>query len=140
MANTLLALSARQLLKNVVAKQTVQTASMSHNVAGSFTRRLIGKREVVGYGFNGEPSYVDRNDFPFPAIRWREPNADILVSTVKLLLQETVLLYFGFRPSVKKKRVIGQNSLSRRKKPFTALHSDKLSLNSKLQRVNGNMF
>ncbi|XP_076269106.1 cytochrome c oxidase subunit 4 isoform 1, mitochondrial-like [Rhynchophorus ferrugineus] len=78
MANTLLALSARQLLRNVAAKQTVQSASMSANVAGSFARRLIGKREIVGFGFNGEPSYVDRNDFPFPAIRWKEPNADIL--------------------------------------------------------------
>ena len=37
----------------------------------------IGKREVVGYGFNGEPNYVDRADFPMPAIRWREPTSEI---------------------------------------------------------------
>lgn len=46
----------------------------------SYVKTLIGKREVVGYGFNGEPNYVDRVDFPLPAIRWKEPNADILVS------------------------------------------------------------
>lgn len=40
----------------------------------------IGKREIVGYGWNGLPSYCDRNDFPFPAIRWREETTDIAVS------------------------------------------------------------
>ncbi|VEN57973.1 unnamed protein product [Callosobruchus maculatus] len=40
-------------------------------------RTLIGKREIVGFGFNGEPSYVDRADFPMPAIRWKEPTSDV---------------------------------------------------------------
>ncbi|OQR74724.1 cytochrome c oxidase subunit 4 isoform 1 [Tropilaelaps mercedesae] len=40
-------------------------------------RALIGKREVVGYGMNGEYTYMDRADFPFPAIRWAEPDAKI---------------------------------------------------------------
>lgn len=53
----------------------IQTAAMS-----SYVRNLIGKREIVGYGFNGEPSYVDRPDFPLPAIRWKEPTSDIQVS------------------------------------------------------------
>lgn len=29
-------------------------------------------REVVGYGMNGDPSYSDREDNPFPAIRFRK--------------------------------------------------------------------
>lgn len=37
----------------------------------------IGKREIVGYGYNGEPTYIDRVDFPFPAIRFREDNDEI---------------------------------------------------------------
>ncbi|CAG9763108.1 unnamed protein product [Ceutorhynchus assimilis] len=40
-------------------------------------RNMIGRREVVGYGHNGQPTYVDRSDFPFPAIRWKEPTAEI---------------------------------------------------------------
>ncbi|ENN78519.1 cytochrome c oxidase subunit 4 isoform 1, mitochondrial [Dendroctonus ponderosae] len=71
MANTLLALSCKQLLNNAIVRPGA--APMS-----SYVKTLIGKREVVGYGFNGEPNYVDRVDFPLPAIRWKEPNADIL--------------------------------------------------------------
>ncbi|KAF7284911.1 cytochrome c oxidase subunit 4 isoform 1, mitochondrial-like isoform X2 [Rhynchophorus ferrugineus] len=37
----------------------------------------VGTREMVGYGFNGTPTYVDRDDFPFPAIRWKETTTDI---------------------------------------------------------------
>ncbi|KAL3859498.1 hypothetical protein ACJMK2_009717 [Sinanodonta woodiana] len=37
----------------------------------------IGKREIVGYGFNGLPNYMDRADFPFPAIRFREETPEI---------------------------------------------------------------
>lgn len=44
------------------------------------SRALIGNREIVGYGYNGEPNYVDRADFPLPAIRWKEPTPDITVS------------------------------------------------------------
>ncbi|XP_030756400.1 cytochrome c oxidase subunit 4 isoform 1, mitochondrial-like [Sitophilus oryzae] len=100
MANNLLALTCKQLLKNVAAKHSVQTASMSANVAGSFTRKLIGKREIVGQGFSGEPTYIDRADFPFPAIRWKEPNADILAlrekekgDWSKLSLEEKKAIY-----------------------------------------------
>merc|ERR1711915_238200 len=37
----------------------------------------IGNREVVGFGFNGERNYVDRVDFPMPAIRFKENTPDI---------------------------------------------------------------
>ncbi|KAL1428884.1 hypothetical protein MTO96_016639 [Rhipicephalus appendiculatus] len=40
-------------------------------------RALIGKREVVGFGMNGEYSYIDNPDFPMPAIRYKEPTPDI---------------------------------------------------------------
>lgn len=40
-------------------------------------KERIGKREIVGPGFNGEPCYEDRVDFPFPAIRFREDNEEI---------------------------------------------------------------
>ncbi|CAH1117225.1 unnamed protein product [Phaedon cochleariae] len=70
MAGTFLALTARAVRTN--PKLPMQTAGMA-----SYVRNLIGKREIVGYGFNGEPNYVDRTDFPLPAIRWREPTPDI---------------------------------------------------------------
>ncbi|KAG8240425.1 hypothetical protein J437_LFUL003139 [Ladona fulva] len=64
MANRLLSLSLRGI-------QRIQKAG----VHGSRSR--IGNREVVGYGFNGEPNYVDRPDFPLPAIRFKENTPDI---------------------------------------------------------------
>ncbi|XP_066143577.1 cytochrome c oxidase subunit 4 isoform 1, mitochondrial-like [Euwallacea fornicatus] len=78
MAHSLLVLSSRQLMKNALTKPLlIQVASMSGG-EGSYVRTLIGKREIVGSGFNGEPTYVDRPDFPLPAIRWKEPSSEIL--------------------------------------------------------------
>ncbi|GBP84461.1 hypothetical protein EVAR_62759_1, partial [Eumeta japonica] len=37
----------------------------------------IGDREWVGFGHNGQPNYVDRADFPMPAIRFRADTPDI---------------------------------------------------------------
>lgn len=39
-----------------------------------------GKREVVGYGWNGESIYMDRVDYPMPAIRFREDTQEIKVN------------------------------------------------------------
>jgi cytochrome c oxidase subunit 4 len=38
----------------------------------------IGKREIVGYGMNGEENYIDDVHAPFPAIRFREDTPEIL--------------------------------------------------------------
>ena len=40
---------------------------------------VIGKREVVGFGMNGSTSYLDRVDFPMPAIRYKEVTPEIQV-------------------------------------------------------------
>ncbi|KAF2883482.1 hypothetical protein ILUMI_22691 [Ignelater luminosus] len=40
-------------------------------------RKRIGNREIVGYGTNGEPEYVDRVDYPFPSLRWKPPYPEI---------------------------------------------------------------
>ncbi|XP_067641135.1 cytochrome c oxidase subunit 4 isoform 1, mitochondrial-like [Eurosta solidaginis] len=37
----------------------------------------IGKREIVGYGWNGSPGYHDRLDYPMPPVRFREPDQEI---------------------------------------------------------------
>lgn len=37
----------------------------------------IGKREIVGFGGNGEITYIDSVMSPFPAIRFKEDSGDI---------------------------------------------------------------
>lgn len=37
----------------------------------------IGTREVVGFGMNGEESYIDNYGYPFPAIRFKEDTPEI---------------------------------------------------------------
>lgn len=44
-------------------------------VGREYTHPRIGDREIVGWGINGNEGYVDRPDFPYPAIRWKSPNA-----------------------------------------------------------------
>ncbi|KAF0287711.1 Cytochrome c oxidase subunit 4 isoform 2, mitochondrial [Amphibalanus amphitrite] len=36
-----------------------------------------GKREVIGYGYNGQPNYIDRVDYPIPAVRFKEETPQI---------------------------------------------------------------
>ncbi|XP_033150346.1 cytochrome c oxidase subunit 4 isoform 1, mitochondrial [Drosophila busckii] len=64
------------------------------------TRCMIGDREIVGYGINGSPIYVDCAAFPFPAIRYREVTPEICALREKelsdwktLSLQEKKALY-----------------------------------------------
>jgi len=38
----------------------------------------IGNRDVVGYGWNGTGSYMDRPEFPAPGIRFKENSPDIM--------------------------------------------------------------
>ncbi|XP_046819238.1 cytochrome c oxidase subunit 4 isoform 1, mitochondrial-like [Vespa crabro] len=38
----------------------------------------IGNRDIVGSGFNNTPSYIDRTDFPMPAVRFKANTPDVL--------------------------------------------------------------
>ncbi|KRT82568.1 hypothetical protein AMK59_3949 [Oryctes borbonicus] len=69
MAGRLLALSARA----VTARCIPLGACGAHDDA----RAVIGNREIVGFGYNGQANYADRSEFPLPAIRWKEPTPDI---------------------------------------------------------------
>ncbi|XP_055906948.1 cytochrome c oxidase subunit 4 isoform 1, mitochondrial [Eupeodes corollae] len=53
------------------------------SVASIHTLDKIGKREIVGYGWNGSANYRDRVDYPMPAIRFREPTNEILCLRAK---------------------------------------------------------
>jgi cytochrome c oxidase subunit 4 len=60
----------------------VATRASSHAVAHHdehhdepLYKYRIGKREIVGYGFDGNPEYADSILYPYPAIRFKEPDA-----------------------------------------------------------------
>ncbi|CAG0883259.1 unnamed protein product [Cyprideis torosa] len=42
-----------------------------------FDRLKLGNREIVGFGTNGSPIYMDRFDSPFPAIKWKETTPEL---------------------------------------------------------------
>ncbi|XP_014468920.1 PREDICTED: cytochrome c oxidase subunit 4 isoform 1, mitochondrial-like isoform X2 [Dinoponera quadriceps] len=67
---------------------------------GLLTEDRIGNRDIVGFGYNGEPTYLDRSDFPMPAIRWQENTPDVMAlrekekgDWKKLSLEEKKALY-----------------------------------------------
>jgi len=103
MAGRLLALSGRALIKAPRVPYSI-AGSHGHGNPDPYCE-LIGNREVVGYGFNGQPFYADRDDFPMPAIRWREPTNEIKALREKekgdwkqLSLEEKKALYrYSFR-------------------------------------------
>ncbi|CAG0913357.1 unnamed protein product [Notodromas monacha] len=70
MAASLLSRSSGRVVSLGGRRHVSTTASVSSAVS------KIGSREVVGHGFNGEASYMDRADYPFPAVRFREPSAE----------------------------------------------------------------
>jgi len=43
----------------------------------------IGNRDIVGYGWNGYPSYMDRPEFPCPAVRFKENSKDVVALRAK---------------------------------------------------------
>lgn len=73
MAQSLLAMSVRRIAQTPVGARAMSLAEK------------LGKREVVGYGVNGMPVYVDRVDYPMPAIRFKEDTKEILVRATKHL-------------------------------------------------------
>jgi len=38
----------------------------------------VGNRDIVGFGFNGNPNYLDHEAYPCPAVRFRENTDDVL--------------------------------------------------------------
>lgn len=64
----------------LVAMSLKQSAAIAPAGARCFSyTEKIGKREIVGYGCNGLPVYIDRTDYPMPAIRFKEDTPEILV-------------------------------------------------------------
>ncbi|CAL1297662.1 unnamed protein product [Larinioides sclopetarius] len=55
--------------------QMLKDPMMLKHIAAFHGRARIGDRDVVGFGVNGEYTYIDRVDYPMPAIRFRENTA-----------------------------------------------------------------
>lgn len=53
-------------------------AGAHHEVVHHLPPPPEGTREMVGFGVNGEPLYMDRVDFPMPSLRWKEDTPDVL--------------------------------------------------------------
>merc|ERR1712137_1389756 len=71
-----------------------------HHAVEDPVKVAIGNREIVGFGMNGQPNYLDRVDFPMPAIRYKEMTPDIQVlknketgDWSKLTIEEKKALY-----------------------------------------------
>lgn len=104
----------------------------------SYTEK-IGKREVVGYGCNGLPVYIDRVDYPMPAIRFKEDTPEILVvfqaHVVSIVIAKE---RFFYRLCVKRRRVTGRSCPFMRRKLYIVPPSARLLKNLRLQPESGN--
>merc|ERR1712136_734587 len=79
MANQLVQCIARQSRSRITPLVTQVRGAHDHHAVEDPIKVAIGNREVVGFGMNGQPNYIDRVDFPMPAIRYKEVTADIQV-------------------------------------------------------------
>ena len=48
---------------------------MSYNL---FPPLAPGNRDIVGHGMNGMPMYEDREDYPYPSIRWKANTPEVM--------------------------------------------------------------
>lgn len=90
-----------------------------HHAVVDPVKVVIGKREVVGFGMNGSPSYLDRVDFPMPAIRYKEVTPEIQVRFEKLPFPTEDSQFPAIRCFERRRRVTGTSSPLRRRKLCT---------------------
>lgn len=66
-----------------------QTTPMYARGIGSMAdvQERIGNRDIVGHGYNGEATYLDRSDYPLPAIRFKPNTSDVMVMSL-------IIIYF----------------------------------------------
>jgi len=76
-------LGTRRLLRDLGQIQVVQARAGHAGPPVPAQKILIGSREVVGYGINGETNYIDSVMAPFPAIRFKEDLGEIATLRAK---------------------------------------------------------
>merc|ERR1711887_438722 len=69
----------KMALNSLCRRAVISAMKIQHvqQVANMGSVSKIGNRDVVGFGYNGDNNYVDRIDFPMPAIRFKENTPDI---------------------------------------------------------------
>lgn len=61
-----------------LAHSAAPAVSGHHDVAHAEPAHpRVGKREVVGFGSNGQPQYFDSGSMPLPSVRWGEDTAEV---------------------------------------------------------------
>lgn len=83
----MMALAVRNTSKTPLSLVAARSSSTASSQADTLIK--LGNRDVVGHGWNGEPIYADRVDYPMPAIRFKENTPDVLVN---LLMQHVTEL------------------------------------------------
>lgn len=81
MASRMMAIAVRNTSKAQLSWVAARNSSSS---AQAEQLAKIGNRDIVGYGWNGEPIYQDRVDYPMPAIRFKENTPDVMVSPSRI--------------------------------------------------------
>lgn len=74
------------IMRNNSAMSCIAKRSVSHTPGEdqlNYWRKIIGNREIVGFGLNGTPSYSDLPYSPMPAIRYMEPTSEIMASNYR---------------------------------------------------------
>lgn len=67
------------LMNSRVVLTCLQQGSKNIVRKSSYVLSTVGNRDIVGPGFNNTASYIDRTDFPMPAIRFKANTPDVLV-------------------------------------------------------------
>eukprot|EP00088_Acartia_fossae_P051765 TRINITY_DN581_c0_g2_i3.p1 TRINITY_DN581_c0_g2~~TRINITY_DN581_c0_g2_i3.p1 ORF type:complete len:185 (-),score=73.96 TRINITY_DN581_c0_g2_i3:316-870(-) len=76
-------LATRRLLREIGQVQVVGVRFGSAGPPIPLQKVNIGKREIVGFGNNGEINYVDSVMSPFPAIRFKEDVGEVAALRTK---------------------------------------------------------
>jgi len=69
-------LAPKKMALSPMLQQVARASAAAHGSVHA-GRAKIGNREVVGWGINGEYTYVDHIAFPMPAIRFKENTPEI---------------------------------------------------------------
>lgn len=79
LANKVMAMALRSMPRSqLMAMATNSVRNASHQSSSQISLSKVGNRDVVGYGWNGEPMYADRVDYPMPSVRFRENTPEVL--------------------------------------------------------------
>ncbi len=86
MANHLVRYAAQQSKARFTPLLSQVRTAHDHHAVVDPVKAAIGNRDIVGYGMNGQPNYIDRVDFPLPAIRYKEATPDIQVGYTSFII------------------------------------------------------